>query len=242
MRTTFQQIAKTLGIPFVFVEQLQTPDDFRPPMICFNRHSDFSRCEWILDHEASRVFHLIRDPRDVIISAMHYHLGAKEAWLKRSRREFGGLSYQEKLNRLPSDHARYVFEMHHNAGRVIRAMLAWDYTRLNSYEQRYETLVCDFEAEAFSSVVAHLGFASMTLKLCREKFVSNSLFGGLQTRRTTHVRCGKNEQWKNVFDLGLAREFLADFGTALIDLGYESDDAWIDACATRFDGAQVTPA
>src|SRR5205085_3496914 len=141
---------------------------------------------------------------------------------------FNGHSYQQEINGLPSDHARYVFEMNHNAGRVIRAMLAWDYTRLNSCEQRYETLIGDFETEAFSSVVAHLGFASLALKICREKFVNNSLFGGLRTRGTTHIRCGNKEQWKNVFDLSLARKFLAEFGTALIDLGYESDDAWID--------------
>jgi hypothetical protein len=158
MRTTFRKIAKSLVIPVVFVEQLKTPDDFRPPMICFNSHSDFARCKWILEHEATRVLHLIRDPRDVIISAMHYHCRASEKWLKRSKREFGGLTYQEKINELPSDHSRYVFEMKQNAGRVIRQMMAWDYTRLNSCEQRYETLICDFEAAAFSSVVAIWAF------------------------------------------------------------------------------------
>jgi hypothetical protein len=69
--------------------------------------------------------------------------------------------------------------------------------------------------------------------------VNNSLFGGLRNRTTLHIRSGKSQQWKNVFDQRLAREFLAEFGTALIDLGYESDDAWVDACGARSDDAQA---
>ena len=36
----------------------------------------------ILDRDDVRIMHLIRDPRDVLISAMHYHRKSTEAWLQ----------------------------------------------------------------------------------------------------------------------------------------------------------------
>lgn len=57
-----------------------------------------------------RGLHLIRDPRDVILSGMHYHLRAPEKWLHDPEPDYGGLSYQEKLNSLDGD-GRLFLEM-----------------------------------------------------------------------------------------------------------------------------------
>lgn len=42
--------------------------------------------------------HMIRDPRDMVISAYFYHLKTAEAWVHLPRERFGGRSYQEYLN------------------------------------------------------------------------------------------------------------------------------------------------
>jgi hypothetical protein len=41
------------------------------PFILFNYDSDFRDYAYLLDRDNVRILHLIRDPRDVLISAMH---------------------------------------------------------------------------------------------------------------------------------------------------------------------------
>lgn len=38
--------------------------------------------------------HIIRDPRDVIVSGCFYHTKSSEKWLHIKRKDFGGLTYQ----------------------------------------------------------------------------------------------------------------------------------------------------
>ena len=45
-----------------------------------------------------RGIHIIRDPRDVIISGSFHHQKSKEKWLHRPRENLQGLTYQQKIN------------------------------------------------------------------------------------------------------------------------------------------------
>jgi hypothetical protein len=241
MRTVFKSIARETGLPFVNLSKGGTFDSRRqPPAIVFSDHSDFSLCAWLLDDPRTRILHVIRDPRDVIISAMHYHRQAKEVWLHEPRKALRGLTYQQKLNRLPDNRARYLFEMDRSAMRVIRDMEKWDSARPSSLECKYEDLIADEQMELASRILVHLGFEA-ELETCRQVFWKNSLFGELKGSQSTHIRSGAMRQWPEIFDGRLAAAFIKKFPDALVRLGYERDNSWVDAlhcCADMVDHAK----
>lgn len=229
MRTVFQRIAKKIGIKFLFVQELAGtgPAALDVPSIVLADHSVFPNCRWMLKHPQTRILHLIRDPRDVVVSAMHYHRTAIEPWLHKPWRSFGGMTYQEKINSLEDDQARYIFEMQNSARQVIRAMRKWNYKRKNAIECKYEDLIADYEAKKFTEVLRNLGFEDHELKICRKVFLAKSLFGKNKKNGHQHIRSGEGQQWKSAFNAELAEQFIARFDDVLVDLGYEADNAWI---------------
>jgi hypothetical protein len=231
MQTVFRRIAAVCEIPYMAIQKdegLQRRA-LVVPSVMFDAHSTFGNQHWVWEDSQCRVFHLIRDPRDVIISAMHYHSSASENWLHRPRKVFRGLSYQDKLKSLPDDRARFVFEMRHTSRRVIHAMHHWDYEQPNSLECRYEDLIEDVEGLKFTEVMLHLGFEQRESVLGRNIFRKNSLFGKKKRPNDTHIRSGARRQWESVFNRQSAKEFIQEFGDVLVKLGYEPDDSWIEA-------------
>ncbi len=232
MNSTFSAICRALDIKFTKVERNDafSPEDSPPPIVVFQPHSEFANFPWLLDNPEHRVLHLIRDPRDIIISAMHYHRTAEEQQLHIRRRKFGGMTYQQKINTLANDHERYLFEMQNTSKKVIEAMCGWNYARPNCFECKYEDLVMDKEMVLFSRILRHLGFSEDELEKGRQEFWRKSLFGKKAGRqgKTRHLRSGEARQWPAVFDRRLAEAFLQNFGDALVGLGYEPDDSWIN--------------
>jgi len=173
-----------------------------------------------------RGIHLIRDPRDILISAAMYHRHSKESWLHQRRRKFWGLTYQEALNRLPDLDAQILFEMKHSTRATIRHLLAWDYQNPNFIEVKYEDLIQDRELILFRRIFQFLGFPESSLdRLCQISY-AQSLFSG-QVVNTGHIRSGRPSQWVDVFNYTLRRRFIDNFGDALIRLGYEPDNNWV---------------
>ena len=83
MSTVFRAIARRLGANYVdFWGHYGRLDRvLTTPFILLNHNSIFSRHANQLRRDDVRILHLIRDPRDVLISAMHYHKKADEPWL-----------------------------------------------------------------------------------------------------------------------------------------------------------------
>jgi hypothetical protein len=228
MRTVFQAIAKHLSVPFTPRAKLTRAlaQSVNVPSIVFDQHSNFPKCQWMLKHPECRIFHLIRDPRDVIVSGAHYHCTADEPWLHEPREEFGGLTYQQKLNALPDDQSRYLFEMQNTAKRTIKLMADWDYTNPNSFECRYEDLVRDGNMTGFRRALSHLGFEDNEREDCCAIFEAHSLFTENAKTKRGHVRSGEPHQWRTAFTPELGERFLAAFGDILVKLEYERDNAW----------------
>lgn len=229
MDGVFKAIAQDLGAEYIdFDSQAQRlAEKLDRPFILLNTDSNFRQHAGLLDRPDVRILHVIRDPRDVVISAMHYHKKANESWLHEPVPGYDNVTYQRRLKELPSRYHQYVFEMDHSSAGTVHDMQRWQYDRPNAFEARYEELRLDRELTYWSRISAFLGFDQKEREVCRQRFWDNSLFGGLSTLGNKHVRNGDIQQWKREFNVGLAYAFLARFPRALQKLGYEPDHRWI---------------
>jgi hypothetical protein len=175
-----------------------------------------------------RGLHIIRDPRDVIISGCYYHQISEEEWLKIPREEFDGLSYQEKINSYSNYEDQLLFEMKSIAdGKIItniNEMLCWDYNNPKFFEVRYEDLIRDVDMTLFKEIFLFLGFKKDQIKNLLDIAYDLSLFSG--KKKNNHIRSGKPEQWKEHFTKRCKEEFFRLFGDTLIKLDYESNNDW----------------
>jgi hypothetical protein len=172
-----------------------------------------------------RGVHIIRDPRDVIISGCFYHQKADEQWLHRRNEKFDGQTYQERINSFGSLDERILFEMEHAGGKTIRDMLNWNYGHPHFRELKYEDLIRDFDLVLFHEIFTFLGFPGSVLPSLLAIAYDRSLFSG-ERAQSGHVRSGKTAQWKEYFKPAHKEAFLRLFGDALVRLGYEQDDSW----------------
>lgn len=229
MDGVFKTIAGDLGAQYVNFRsergQLGALD--HGPFILFSYDSDFGDCASLLDREDVRVLHLIRDPRDVVISAMHYHKASRESWLHEPIPGYDDLTYQQALQTLPTKFAQYVFEMDNSSASTLRDMARWDYGRANCFEARYEDLRQDTQLVTWRSIMTFLGLDAEEQAIASRRFWQNSLFGGLSRLGNRHVRSGAVAQWRREFTPELATAFLKRFPRALQTLGYETSDAWV---------------
>lgn len=230
MSSVFSAFADSVGAKYVdfWTSIDDLPTTLSSPYILFNYHSAFRQHTNILSRDDVRILHLIRDPRDVLISAMHFHKKSEEGWLHEASPHFDGMTYQQKLNSLPSSLHQFVFEMENSTKATIAHMDNWRYDRPNSLEIRYEDLIVDHDLKLWTQIMDFLGLDYSEQKICRDHFWNYSLFGGLAGASHSHVRSGGIAQWKKDFTLELAHEFIARFPNILQKLGYEKDNTWVE--------------
>ena len=229
MDRVFKAMASDLGARYVNFrsEHVELADLDGGPFILFSYDSDLGDCVSLLDREDVRILHLIRDPRDVLISAMHYHKASRESWLHEPIPGYDNLTYQRALQNLPTKFAQYVFEMDNCSASTFRDMVNWRYGRANCFEARYEDLRQDTQLVTWQYIMAFLGFDAEEQAIGRRRFWQNSLFGSVTRLGNKHVRSGAVEQWRREFTPDLGAAFLKRFPGTLQSLGYETSDAWI---------------
>jgi sulfotransferase family protein len=228
MNKVFRNVAKNLELKFYHSKKKK--GDAGDWDVAFVPRSRFAK---VAGDRPWRAVVCIRDPRDVVISAAHYHCKAPEKWLHRPREEFGGRTYQQAMLDLPSDEERYLFEMAHSAKKTIRAMLALETPPENVVVTRMELLAVDTELEEFRRIFTFLGFGDGQMKACLKGARKASLFGRTeqlaQKKKTeeeaqkflVHRRSGgRPAQWRTVFTPRVMAAFVAQFGDAAERLGY----------------------
>ena len=211
----FKQICEVKKVEFFNGPQRKAPKT------CAVLFQDQSQFDLAALPGSFRGLHMIRDPRDVIVSGAFYHRHSHESWLKKRRWCFGLRTYQEALNKCASDEAALRFEMEQAAGDTIRNMLAWNYTDPRFFEVRYEDLIQDESLELFRRIFTFLGYADIEMPELLRIAQNNSLFSD-RVSNPGHVRSGAPAQWTQHFTPALKARFTELYGDALERLGYVS--------------------
>lgn len=191
-----------------------------------------------VDRTSATVMHLVRDPRDVLVSATHYHQKSTENFLMRPwGRKTHDKSYKDYIKALETFEDKARFEMSAYTSRVFADMQSWDPEIGHSIEVKYEDLIQDKSLSLFRHVFDTAGFDTQETLTALEIVWDRSLFGGMadQARQkqvvregTAHIRNGHSGQWINCFTYQLACEFRDLYQPLLEKLGYEANGAWVD--------------
>jgi hypothetical protein len=229
MDGVFKAIAREIGAEYVDFrsEQGRLAQGLRRPFVLLIYDSNFREHADLLNRDDVRLLHVIRDPRDVLISAMHYHKKSRESWLHEPIPGYDNVTYQRRLKALPTKFDQYIFEMEHSTAGTLYDLQHWQYGRANCFEARYEDLRQDAQLTHWQRISAFLGFDEREQQISGRCFWQNSLFGGLSRVGNKHVRSGDVEQWKRAFTKDLGYAFLLIFPDALQSLGYEANNSWV---------------
>jgi hypothetical protein len=172
--------------------------------------------------------HMIRDPRDMVVSGYFYHLWTHEAWVQVPEARYDGRTYQQYLNAV--DRETGLLEEIERCAFTFGRMAAWRYDDPRFFEIRYEDLMGDSEA-LFRRLFTHYGFAPEAVEVALEIARRNSFErragrapGQVQERSV--LRSGRPGQWREHFTPGVKARFQEAYGDLLIQLGYERDAAW----------------
>lgn len=189
--------------------------------INFHYHSEFMFGDRFtrLPDDAAIVIS-VRDPRDLLVSGTRYHCDSEESWLHIPQDKFNGLTYQERINALPTWEDQLLFEMQHSSGNVIRRMLQVSYADPRVMRVRLEDLMVDTTLEVFEAMFRHIGFKDSCLDVALEFAQKQSLFSNPKSR---HSRGGYPGEWQERIPAFVLREFDNRFPNAAVRLGYEAN-------------------
>lgn len=198
-----------------------------------------------------RGIHLIRDPRDVIVSGYYSHLNThpteKRPDILEFRNQIKGLPLSEGIK----------MEMDFSSDRLLE-IGKWDYSNPNIHELRFEEFTQNpnwNEVFSFlnltSSKTSSYHWKKLANKLSNKKllplrfdemsvptkvlnqipakFAFKKLSGGRETGETatnSHYRKGKAGQWREVFNEKHKMYFKEKFPRLLQTLEYETDEEW----------------
>jgi len=191
MNTIFREIALEFNLRFSYGHDQISPSGVD---IIFDNHSGFELKTLPIDY---RGLHVIRDPRDLILSGCFYHQKSNEAWLHKPKAKFGDSTYQEKINSYASFDDKLLFEMEQMGKSTVQKMLKWDYENPNFFEVKYENLINDTDLLLFHQIFTFLGFSGQTIPRILEIAHKNSLFS-YNIPKSVHVRSGESGSGNNI--------------------------------------------
>lgn len=177
---------------------------------------------------AVRGVHVVRDPRDLIVSAYfsHRYSHPEEGWprLRHYRRYLQKLSKRDGL----------LAEIEFSAG-TLAHLLIWDYQQPNILEVRFEDLV-RADQSTFQRIFDFLRLLPApldreNLRQIVEQYSFRNLSGGRapgQEDLQSHYRKGQPGDWRNHFEPVHIEYFRKLYNPVLLKLGYEIREDWYE--------------
>jgi Sulfotransferase domain len=246
MVSTFRRIAKANNFAFVHLNTGESGWNLRPdkldyfeqqrtlaesdsdhPAIFVDYHSaipDLASCK---ASRGANGIHLIRDPRDMLLSAVRYHLNSDEAWLHEPQADLGGLTHQQRLHQLDTLEDRIRFEIDQQMGWTIREMSRFDHQGVFR-DVKYEDLVVDESMTLFHELCVGLGMRGGEFVRALESYWQLSIFGGMkaiaESGRHKHIRDSRAQQWRTQLSAEGLEIIQRAFEAEIVGLGYELAD------------------
>ena len=238
MQKVLRSISAEYGLRFQVCKQA----DLDPHTdVFFQSHSRFDLNQFT----HFRGSHMVRDPRDVMVSGYYYHLWTNEEWANIPMSSFGpevrrawehvpfdeagDLSYKGFLNSLDRE-AGLAMEIRRAATTVMRGFTSWDYQNPAFYELRYESMIED-ETAVFEQLFRHYGFTEQAVarcvglaEACSFRNQAKRDLGRVDNK--SHMRSGLPGQWRDELSEAHRVLFKELNGDALVRMGYEHDVDW----------------
>ncbi len=217
LMTTFRRLAKFNGFWFVHLNTGEIGWEIRSdkaeffesqrammeaksdePCVFADFHSAFPSLEACKRERGARGLHIVRDPRDMILSAVRFHLVSDESWLHDPMDQLGGKSYQQHLRSLSSLEEQASFEMDQYMGRAIAEMSGFDRQGV-FLDVRYEDLINDHEMKLWRELSGYLGLKNEQIDHSLDAFWRSSVFGERsahdQKIGESHIFNSRPAQW-----------------------------------------------
>ena len=175
------------------------------------------------DHPAGGS-HIIRHPKDLLVSAYYYHLRTHESWCHEIPSPYDCVpqdqSYQQALQALDLEQG-LLFELWGSTGRTLRHFAQWRYDRPNIMELRYEEVLGN-ESSTFAALFAWYGFDQEAARTAGELAAARSAARlGRDTSLGQHRRPGSHVgQWREVLPASVNEYMDHTYGQLLLRLGY----------------------
>jgi hypothetical protein len=213
-------VAKQCGVRYAEVAGGDGPIAADVYLFQHSRHFDRAR----FTGRPFRGTHMIRDPRDIVVSGYFYHLWTTEPWANLPDPRYGGRSLREELNRRDR-HDGLLLEIERVIlGDPLRDMLTWDYAQPEFLELRYEDVIAD-EAGSFDRAFRHFGFTGRDVGRGLD-IVAEMSFSRVAGRTVgevgtaTHLRSGRPGEWREHFDAYHLERWQQLAGAAVARLSY----------------------
>lgn len=175
-----------------------------------------------------RGVHVMRDPRDMIVSGYHYHKWTHEPWVHRL--DETGRSYQQKLLAVDKDVGLFM-EIDHFLFFYRDLLETWDVSDPNILELRYEDLMGEDRGTLYGAMFQHFDIPQAEQEICVDlmrAFEAGRRTGrgagkGVPqgTARKSHIRSGRSQQWKEELSPAHLDYIEAQMGPVLRKFGYD---------------------
>jgi hypothetical protein len=243
LNSTFRRICAACDLPFIHLNTGEPAWQIRPDKREYMlseleaARSAGARQAVLVDYHSTtpdlremadaRGIHLVRDPRDMLISAIRYHETSDEAWLDEARAGLGGMTFRQKLLSYEAYDDRVRFELDTHMGEEIERMGAFvqrgDHGRVFR-TVRYEDLIVDEQMTLFHELCVHLGLRGMGIVHALRAFWDSSLFGGMRPVAEAgghgHIRDGGVSQWSRQLERSTLELIEDRVGGVIESLGY----------------------
>jgi len=171
-----------------------------------------------------RGIHVMRDPRDMIVSSYHYHLWTNELWVHVP--DDNGQTYQEKLQ--AADKTEGLFMTIRHFIYFSRATLEnWDLDDPDILEVPYDALMGEDRTKLYDEIFSFLGLTGRAHELgvrLMHLFEAGkrSKISSTAPNERAHIRSGRSGQWKDELEAEHIAFINQELGHILDKFGYAS--------------------